>query len=372
MTGQRLSLCFSTMNPVFLLLPAIATMVWAMVVKARQQKGMDVLILMATMLAVVVNMLLVYRMMTAELSVGLHLVQMTACSCILPLLYTYFARQVGRLTPNSAALLLMWGGALLTFVPNILIYDPWQPLVVPAGGLHPYVLYVLSGGETQFAICTGDLVTVLQAIIILVRILSFMRLLHHHRLHLSRTVYAFGVCWLLPILFTFMISGMTYEELRTPAVSWFYFGFYAILTVMINTLIALGYDRYPVESEEGELVPDVDVYVRQKHTEMADRMRHIMEDEQLYLDPQLSVERIVRMLNTNHTYFSQMMSSIWGISFSEYLNDLRLKHVEQLLADPDISISAAAVQSGFADAGYMSRRFKVRNGMTPTEWRKQR
>lgn len=352
------------------LLPAISTVLWALYTKYQQRKMTDLYILSVAAFAIVVNAILVHKMIEDSLSVGWHLVQMTAASIIIPLAYTYFARQVGRQIVNSTATTLLWVLAALTFIPEIIIYNPFEPFVLPKDNLVPFSLYVISHGEKAFAMHTGEFVSIMQCLVSLLRIIPFMLMLRDHNLHFNHRVYAFGACWGIIIVFVVIESSMSYEELRSPLGSSFYFFFYGLILILTNTLIAKGYDLYPVVTDANEAVEDLNLYVQQQYSALASKLRTIMEEQQLYTNPQLSAEYVVELLQTNHTYFSQMMSSEWGMSFSEYLNKLRLAHVEKLLRDESLTIAAAATQSGFSDASYMSRKFKAKYGKTPSEWRK--
>lgn len=360
------------MIPTYLLLiPAIVTMAWAIYKKYQQHKITDFVLLMLTAIAALVNVVLVYFMIVDELTIGQHLLQMISVVFFVPLAYTYFARQVGHRTANSAASTVLWGIALLTFVPEIIISNPFEPFVLPKETLEPFNLYVISHGENIYTIHTGDFVAILQCLITIFRIIPLVHMLHKYSLHLNRKVYALLACWALIIVFIVMVSGMTYNELSSTFGSCFYFGFYSLLLIFASFLIANGYDINPIETEENEAVEDLNAYVQQQYSALSVQLRTLMEEQQLYTDPQITAESVIERLQTNHTYFSQMMSSVWGMSFSEYLNRLRLAHVERLLADESLTISAVATQSGFSDAGYMSRKFKAKNGITPSEWRKK-
>lgn len=354
-----------------LLLPAVIMMAWALYTKYQQNKTTDLIILSVTAVAVLVNVYVVRMMILGDISTGMHLLQMTAAAVIIPLAYLYFSRQVGTQIPNSKTLMLLWLIAALTFIPEIIIVNPFRPISIPEYEYLPFSIYIFSGGKKVLGIHTGDVATIIQALITLVRLVMFMLALRSHRLHLSGKVYAFGMSWLLIIVFVVMVSGMSYEDMRSDIGSCFYFAVYSILLSLTNFLIAKGYDIYPIETDDNnEIVENLSAYVIQQYDTIADQLRRLMNDEELYKDPQISAERVIELLHTNHTYFSQMMSTEMGMSFSEYLNSLRLSQVERLLPDDSLTIASIATMSGFSDASYMSRKFKAKHGMTPTEWRK--
>lgn len=353
------------------LIPAVCSSLWALYSKYQQHELTDLFLLSASSVAIIVNAIAVYFMVISDVTVVFHLMQMSAAAIIVPMLYTYFSRQVGKQQPDYTTVTLLWLVALVTFIPNIVIYNPFTEQSLPDYRFQPFALYYFTDGEKRFGIYTGDLASILQCVITIIRIIPFMFKLKQHNLHLNKKVYALGTCWATIIIFIIMVSSMSYPELRSTAGTLFYFFGYSIIIMFANFLIAKRYDHYPIETEHGEAVEDLGVYVQQQYSEMSSRLHDIMEKQELYLDPQLTAESVVEKLHTNRTYFSQMLSSDFGMSFSEYLNRLRLAHVEKLLQDDSLTITAVAQQSGFADAGYMSRKFKAKHGITPSEWRKQ-
>lgn len=358
------------MAPIYILLPAVAAVAWALYTKYQQNRITDFIVLALASFVTLLNALMVSRIMAGDITVAENMVQMGAASCIVPLAYTYFARQVGRQSVNDAAVSMLWMVVPLTFVPEIIISNPFEPIALPEEGVQPFCITVMSGGKTLISTNIGNLVMLIQCIITIGRIVPLMMMLRKHHLHLNKKVYSFLTCWTFAIVFIIMVSSLTRAELSSTFGQWFYYTFYSLLLIFLSTLVALRYDLYPVETEEGEAVEDLSLYVQQKYGNMSAQLRLIMEQQKQYLDTQLTAEQVIERLNTNHTYFSQMMQSEWGMSFSEYLNNLRLANVERLLRDNSLSISDAATQSGFADAGYMSRRFKAKYGVTPSEWRK--
>ena len=60
-------------------------------------------------------------------------------------------------------------------------------------------------------------------------------------------------------------------------------------------------------------------------------------------------------------------------SLSAHINDLRLEHAYKLLLDqPGLDLVQVARQSGFSSRKYFGDRFKLRYGMTPSEFRAAR
>lgn len=74
--------------------------------------------------------------------------------------------------------------------------------------------------------------------------------------------------------------------------------------------------------------------------------------------------------NLSVTYISHLFTDTIGISFQEYLTDLRFEHAVRLLPDENLSVSEIAAQSGFSELKYMNAVFIKKRGMKPKDLRK--
>ncbi len=85
----------------------------------------------------------------------------------------------------------------------------------------------------------------------------------------------------------------------------------------------------------------------------------------------LTLEELAGNAHLSTAYFSRLFSAQLGKSFSEYLGDIRLRHVQMLLAESDKSVMDIAMETGYCNGDYLSAQFKKKTGMTPSEYRKQ-
>ena len=69
-------------------------------------------------------------------------------------------------------------------------------------------------------------------------------------------------------------------------------------------------------------------------------------------------------------HLSRLFTSQVGVTFSDYLINVRLRHVKELLLNTDRSISEIAVVSGFSNADYLSSCFHRKEGITPSAFRR--
>ena len=99
------------------------------------------------------------------------------------------------------------------------------------------------------------------------------------------------------------------------------------------------------------------------------RFQRLMMDDQLFLQPGLSLEAVAVRLKSNKTYISKMVNQTYGIGFPEVLNILRVDYAQQYIRrHPDANQEAIARSSGFQSASSFNTTFKRITGYTPKVW----
>ena len=96
----------------------------------------------------------------------------------------------------------------------------------------------------------------------------------------------------------------------------------------------------------------------------------IMIDEELYLDPYLSVQRIAKRLHIPARDVSGSINRITTMNVSQYVNKFRVTHAERLLINSKDSVINIAEKSGFLTRSNFYREFQRLHGMSPNESRK--
>ena len=87
-----------------------------------------------------------------------------------------------------------------------------------------------------------------------------------------------------------------------------------------------------------------------------------------YTSKDMSVKKVADIFFYSEKYFSSLFSKKTGVKFSQYLNDLRVKHAKNLLAGGNTNISEIADKCGYADQFYFSKVFKKITDMSPSEY----
>lgn len=95
---------------------------------------------------------------------------------------------------------------------------------------------------------------------------------------------------------------------------------------------------------------------------MTERIIALVENDNIYLQPDLKLDDLAQMMHTNRTYIYQAVNQQMGISFNEFINRYRIAHAKRLMAsDPTLSMNDVALLSGFASLSSFYRNMKKYN-----------
>ena len=99
------------------------------------------------------------------------------------------------------------------------------------------------------------------------------------------------------------------------------------------------------------------------------KFQALMLNEQLFLQPSLTLADVADRLHTNKTYVSKMVNNTYNLGFPELLNTLRVDYAEQyLLSHRDAKQEEVARACGFLSASSFNNIFKKITGVTPKIW----
>ena len=84
----------------------------------------------------------------------------------------------------------------------------------------------------------------------------------------------------------------------------------------------------------------------------------------------ISLDQLADIAGYSKFHFSRIFRQYNSMSYTQYINARRTKAAEQLLSDPKISITEAALQSGFKSITTFNRIFREIKHCTPSDFRK--
>lgn len=85
---------------------------------------------------------------------------------------------------------------------------------------------------------------------------------------------------------------------------------------------------------------------------------------------ELSVREAARLVAMTPNAFSRFFRRSTGRTFGDYVNDVRLAQACRRLLEDGAPVSRIASESGYANLSHFNRRFRIRTGMSPREFRR--
>ncbi len=99
-------------------------------------------------------------------------------------------------------------------------------------------------------------------------------------------------------------------------------------------------------------------------------IRDTLLKEKAYRDPGITRDRLIADLGTHKDLFIEAFQQCFGMSFTEYVNFLRLKEAIALLEESKLSIEEISEKVGFGSVRTLQRQFQVKYNMSPKDYRK--
>ncbi len=118
--------------------------------------------------------------------------------------------------------------------------------------------------------------------------------------------------------------------------------------------------------EEPHEVPDDAI----DSAELMQRLGQLMEEQQLFLKPDLKVTEIASTLGTSRNVLSNAIKTHRNCTFPQFINTYRIAYAQELMRhQPNLKMTEVYMVSGFSSETSFYRTFKTITGFTPTEWK---
>lgn len=106
--------------------------------------------------------------------------------------------------------------------------------------------------------------------------------------------------------------------------------------------------------------------------DMMTRIRAMMEEKELFRNPDLKAEDLAAELGTNTAYVRGCISGFYDGSFTDFVNEYRIRYVQRLLReDPGAKVTLLAEEAGFSSTATFYRHFAAVTGLSPFAWLKK-
>jgi AraC-like DNA-binding protein/uncharacterized RmlC-like cupin family protein len=102
----------------------------------------------------------------------------------------------------------------------------------------------------------------------------------------------------------------------------------------------------------------------------ADRIQIAQDYLRDNLAAQVSVGELARLASLSSSHFSALFKASTGIGVVEYVRRLRSARARELLMTTEASVADIGMSVGYGDPFYFSRQFRLVNGTSPSEFRR--
>ena len=103
------------------------------------------------------------------------------------------------------------------------------------------------------------------------------------------------------------------------------------------------------------------------HIRFIENAKRIIKEK--YSDPSFGLDQLAEEISVSPAYFSTTFKKETGMSFVQYLTNVRLEKAKEMLRNSDYKTYEIAEKTGFSEPNYFSFTFKKNVGLSPSQYR---
>lgn len=196
------------------------------------------------------------------------------------------------------------------------------------------------------------------------------RIPKHHRQVLIKWLRGLLICMaILAVLWPITLTAPALLDLPYDV---HYYPIELLLVFFIYWIAFVGYHK--VKLIHSKTVDETTKSISPKKAqEYLGALRRMMEEEKLYLDPELNRESLAQQLGINAKALSLVLNQYANQNFNDFVNTYRVREVTEKLTSPEnqhLTITGMAFDSGFNSQATFQRVFKSLKGMSPKEFQR--
>jgi len=125
------------------------------------------------------------------------------------------------------------------------------------------------------------------------------------------------------------------------------------------------------EAQRKQDSPEVSDELEEEKGTIAKKLKVLMEEDRLYIQPDLNLQDLAQHLKINAGLLSSTINQVFGKNFNEYINTYRIEEFVRLYSediDRRFTLLSIALDSGFNSKATFNRAFKKIKGVSPKEF----
>lgn len=192
--------------------------------------------------------------------------------------------------------------------------------------------------------------------------------------------------WLKTLFFVMFIALFFWVVAFIEEIIWnannnmYYYFLYVSISVSIYILGHIGLYKVGVLKERKKIrrfYADHSIVEPMEMTPLKNKHIIVFEkyikEEKNYLNSQLSLDMVAEEIGINKSYLSRLINSELSVSFSNYVNQLRVEEMKTYINNPNFSnytLTSMGLEAGFNSKSSFNKAFKKHTGISPSEYRK--
>ena len=177
------------------------------------------------------------------------------------------------------------------------------------------------------------------------------------------------VAWLKPVFFFAIISQLAWLFTSLSGTVTADIVYYISTILLWMMVLRYSWNFRPIDIEKNS-EPETSGNSRNVLPIAEGVLEQLVEQQQLYLKKDLTLQDLADAMDSNRTYVSKYLSQVLGVTFYDYVNQLRIERVSIPLMreHPEYKLDFVAHQSGFASISTFRRAFIKLTGQTPSQY----
>lgn len=173
--------------------------------------------------------------------------------------------------------------------------------------------------------------------------------------------YSTGCLIAIAVFLVKIFNNPAWSVINMVSVAYFFLFFFAIF---YNTISHKPFNEELKPREKATPGPDLQQLMK--------RIDGVVLSEQLFLEPELSLQQIATALHEKERIISQAINTVKQRNVNDYINVHRIKYAcRLLLEEPEKPVFEVMYESGFSTKGAFNLAFKKITGKTPTQYREE-